>query len=269
MTVKYDIERLKGIIKNIFDLTGVSISVLDTERRVLARCLREGDYCFLVQNIEAERLRCHECDMKILKKCQASKSLEKHICHAGLYDAAMPIVKDGAVVGYVIMGRVRSVNSPPVMQSASGIDGKTAMHMARLYRELPFLSEERLNALYGLLSSVVFDAAIRILYDPLLIELTDHIDANIGKPLCIGGLCSEFHISKNRLYKTFHENLGKTVNEYITERRLALARVLLTESNAPAYQIAEKVGIDNYAYFCKLFKKNCGVTPTEYRRSTP
>ncbi|MBQ9976448.1 MAG: AraC family transcriptional regulator [Clostridia bacterium] len=31
--------------------------------------------------------------------------------------------------------------------------------------------------------------------------------------------------------------------------------------------IAEKVGIYNYTYFCELFKKLSGVTPTEYRKS--
>lgn len=267
MIVKYDIDRLKRIIKNIFDLTGISISVLDTERKVLARCLRDDDYCFFIQKIEAEYLRCYECDMKILEKCHTSKNLEKHICHAGLYDAAMPIIKNNTIVGYVIMGRIRSANSPPFLQPSQAIDAEAAMRLKQYYDDLPFISEERLDALYDLLSFVLFDTAIHILYDPLLIELVDYIDANICTALSIGYLCTKFHISKNRLYKTFNENLGKTVNTYITERRITLAKTLLLKTDSPVYQIAENAGIDNDAYFCKLFKRHCGITPTEYRKS--
>jgi|GEM_PF-5885560 len=40
--------------------------------------------------------------MKILNRCRISKKLESHICRAGLYDSAMPIIKDDNVVGFVV-----------------------------------------------------------------------------------------------------------------------------------------------------------------------
>jgi YesN/AraC family two-component response regulator len=35
----------------------------------------------------------------------------------------------------------------------------------------------------------------------------------------------------------------------------------------PIYQIAESVGVENYTYFCRLFKKMTGVSAGEYRRN--
>ncbi|MBQ9940525.1 MAG: PocR ligand-binding domain-containing protein [Clostridia bacterium] len=266
MIVKYDTEQLIRIIKNIFDITGISISVLDTEYNTLARCSKEIDYCSLLQDIEAERMHCNECDRKILKKCRFSKRLEKHICHAGLYDAAMPIVKCDTIVGFAIMGRVRSANSPVSLSHYPDTDAKTIKKLETLYDQLPFITENRLMALYDLLSYIIFDNAIQIVYDPLVTEIVDFIDTNFHENLSVGYLCSRFHISKNSLYKAFNDNFRCTVNEYITERRLKYAKTLLAQSDEPVYQIARNSGIDNYTYFCRLFKIKNGVTPTEYRK---
>ena len=267
MIIKYNTEQIKRIIKNIYDLTGITISVLDTKYNVLAKCKTSQDYCSVLQKTETARLHCHECDMTILKKCSVSKELEKHICFTGLYDAAMPIIKNDTIVGFVIMGRVRSAKSPISPHLLSDIDAKTAEKLKKLYNKLPFITEDKLMALYDLLSFVVFDSAFQIVYDPLLTKIINFIEENFRENLSVDYLCSKFHISKNRLYKAFNDNLGSTVNLYITDVRLNFAKSLLSSSDEPVYRVAQNVGIDNYTYFCKLFKKRNGVTPTEYRKN--
>ena len=167
MIIKYDTELLRRIIKNIFELTGISISVLDTEYNVLTRSLRSNDYCSFLQTVEQERLYCRKCDQKILKKCRLSKKIEKHICRVGLYDAAIPIIKHDAVVAFALMGRVRSSNSPAFPKYLPEIDSESIKKLKALYDELPFIAEERLLALYDLLAFIIFDNAIQIVYDPL------------------------------------------------------------------------------------------------------
>lgn len=265
MIIKYNTKLLNRIIKNIYDLTGITISVLDTKYNVLAKCKTVQDYCTVLQKTES--LRCRECDMIILEKCRVSKKLEKHICFAGLYDAAMPIIKNDTIVCFAIMGRVRSANSPISSSLLSDIDAKTAKKLQKLYSELPFITEEKLMSLYDLLSFVIFDSAIQIVYDPLVTEIINFIEANFCEKLSINYLCSKFHISKNCLYKAFNDNLGSTVNMYITERRLNYAKELLLKTNDSVYTISRNAGIENYAYFCRLFKEKNGVTPTQYRKT--
>ena len=229
MIIKYNTEQLNRIIKNIYDITGITISVLDTKYNVLAKCKTSQDYCSVLQKTETARLHCHECDMTILKKCSVSKELEKHICFTGLYDAAMPIIKNDTIVGFVIMGRVRSANSPISPHHLPDIDAKKLKKLKKLYNELPFITEDKLMALYDLLSFVIFDSAIQIVYDPLVTEIINFIEANFRENISIDYLCSKFHISKNRLYKAFNDNLRSTVNMYITDRRLNYAKDLLLE----------------------------------------
>ena len=266
MIIKYDTDQLNRIIKNIFELTGISISVLNTKYDVLTRILRNDDYCSFLQSIERERLHCRKCDMEILEKCRISQKLEKHICRAGLYDAAMPIIKHDTVVGFALMGRVRSSNSPSSPKHLPETDAESIQKLKALYDELPFISEERLAALYDLLAFIIFDSAIQIVYDPLATEIVDFINENFHKSLTVHSLCSRFHISKNRLYRAFSDNLDTTVNMYITECRLKKAKELLRNCDDSVCEISQAVGIDNYTYFCRLFKKIIGTTPTEYRK---
>ena len=267
LIIKYNIELLNRILKNIFNLTGIAISVLDTKHKVLTRCAREHDYCSVLHKTTAANLYCRKCDEIILKKCAVSMKLEKHICFSGMYDAAMPIIKNDIIVGFALMGRVRSVNSPVSPNILTDVNAITAKKLEKLYIELPFITEDKLMALYDLLSFVVFDNAIQIVYDSIITEVVDFIDNNLCENLSISYLCSRFHISRNRLYKAFSDNLSCTVNMYITECRLNAAKTLLAHSDETVYQIAQNVGIANYTYFCKLFKKTNGVTPSEYRKN--
>ena len=265
MVIQYNAEQLSSIIDDIFVLTGISISILDTNRREVATSKKKLEYCSLLQSIAGEQQRCSQCDKMILDRCLSTKTLEHHICRAGLYDSAMPIIKDDAIVGFVIMGQVRSVESPATVQYMPRTDAQTLEQLKRFYANAPFLSKELLDALYDLLPRILFDRAIRIVYDPLISEIVNFIDVHLQESLSIERLCAKFYISKNHLYEAFRINLGNTVTGYINEQRIFLAKELLRQSDKPMNKIAEQIGINNYTYFFKLFKKLTGITHTEYR----
>lgn len=266
MIISYNTEMLRRIITDITTLTGISISVLDTECNAIATSTRNKEYCALLQTMELEKKRCMQCDMKILSRCLSSKKLESHICRAGLYDAAMPIIKDDSIVGFVIMGQVRSLSSPALPEYIPDADPQILKQLNKIYEQTTVISQNQLEALYDLLPRILFDSAIEFVRDPSVIEILKFIDENLQADLSIKQLCERFYISKNRLYEAFRSNFGCTVTEYINKQRIKRAKELLKQSNNSAYNIAERVGIYNYTYFCKLFKKLSGVTPTEYRK---
>ncbi|MBQ1933541.1 MAG: helix-turn-helix transcriptional regulator, partial [Clostridia bacterium] len=53
--------------------------------------------------------------------------------------------------------------------------------------------------------------------------------------------------------------------DYITELRITNAKDLLSVGTMPAGEIAEKCGFASQYYFSRIFRKNTGVTPSEYR----
>jgi AraC-like DNA-binding protein len=268
MIIQYNAKQLNRIINNIFVLTGISISILDSNHNVLASCSKKQDFCSLSQTFDDKKMLCSQCDQKILKLCESTKKLESHICWAGLYDSAMPIIKNDTVVGFVIMGRIRSERSPALPQILPDDDPHTLEQLYELYSKLPFMTETKLSALYDLLSYILFEPSIQIVYDSFINKAIDFIDTHLHEDLSVGALCNKFHISKNYLYKAFSNNLGSSVNEYIATQRLKRAKEMLTICDEPVYIVAEKVGIYNYTYFCRWFKKRMGISPNEYRKAS-
>lgn len=263
--VKYNIEALKHIITDLSCLTGISIAFLDSDFNCLFMESRKDDYCSCLQNFAMTDEECKSSDKQILLKCRESRKLESHICHAGLCDSAMPIIKNGIIAGYVIFGRICTVSSPEIQVYTK--KSEIAETLNRKYHELTFFSEEQIKSIYDLLPRILFQDAIEIVDDSFISEITDYINNNLSDDLKISILCKKFFVSKNRLYEAFKNHYGCTVNDYITEQKIKKASLLLKESSKPIYSIAESLGFDNYTYFCKLFKKKTGFTPSDYRAS--
>lgn len=64
------------------------------------------------------------------------------------------------------------------------------------------------------------------------------------------------------------ERTGRTVLEWLTERRMIEARRLLAETDLPVAVIAERTGHRDATYLVRRFREQHGVTPTQWRRAT-
>jgi two-component system response regulator YesN len=73
-----------------------------------------------------------------------------------------------------------------------------------------------------------------------------------------------FHISPKKLQHGFRKKTGKAVHDYIADRKAEYAKQLLADLDLPIKQICQKVGYVE-GYFSPWFKKNTGLTPTQYR----
>ena len=267
MIVKYDTEKLNKLINDLSNLLGISMSFLDRDFNPLTERKSKEGFCSIIQSTKKGKELCVSSDSVILGKCSKSLKFESHICHAGLCDAAMPIMKNGEIVGYIIMGRIRTDIDEAEIARRIAWFGKNTDNIIENYRELSYFTPERIESLQSLLSYVIFDSAIEIEHDELITRATEYINGNIQAKLSLPLLCNELGVSKNVLYKCFADFYGATLGEYITARRIAKAKELLQKTADPVYLVAEKVGIGNYTYFCRLFSKQVGISPLKYRKS--
>ena len=79
-------------------------------------------------------------------------------------------------------------------------------------------------------------------------------------------LAEEFHLSKPYLSKYIREKAGMTFQEAVRKERMKRARMLLRETEQTVETVAAEVGYENVEHFNRLFKKNYGVTPVQYRK---
>ena len=72
-------------------------------------------------------------------------------------------------------------------------------------------------------------------------------------------------ISPSGLIKKFRKAFGIPPQRYLTELRLRHAKELLINTSASVGEISERTGFENIYYFSKVFKKETGFSPLEYR----
>lgn len=73
-------------------------------------------------------------------------------------------------------------------------------------------------------------------------------------------------LSKNHFIRLFKKELGTTPLQYINQKKIEKAQLLLITEELAVKEIAFQLAFDDYSYFNRLFKKTTGVTPQEYRR---
>lgn len=270
MNIKYDIEKLKSIIDDLCMLTGLAMGIADTDFNYLySNTKKNGVFCSAIQYTIEGKKGCYNCDFQMLERTREEQRPYGHICHAGLCDTGVPLLKGGVAVGYIIIGRVR-MDEKLDEEAEKRLEsyGLDMERVRRYYNGMTYLTAEQHKALVHLISRLVFENAIEIDYDDFILRATKYIDRNLRGDLSIKGLCSALFVSKNYLYNSFRSFYGTTVNEYIAERRMQEAKMLLAETSMSAYEVAELVGIENYTYFSKLFKKEIGVSPSAFRRTS-
>lgn len=94
----------------------------------------------------------------------------------------------------------------------------------------------------------------------------DIIHGAFREELSLAQLAERVHLSPNYLANLFKRETGTTINDYITEIRMAEAkRLLRVEQGILVNAVAERVGYRDGKHFTKLFKREVGMNPSEYR----
>lgn len=91
---------------------------------------------------------------------------------------------------------------------------------------------------------------------------------NYHQPISINEIAEKIGCERRKLAYLFEKQVGMTPIQYLTEYRLKQAKMLLSSTQLAIGEIAELVGYSDIYYFCRVFKKNYAMTPTEYRRLT-
>ena len=100
----------------------------------------------------------------------------------------------------------------------------------------------------------------------LIQRITDYIDHHYKEEISRTKLAEMVFLSPDHLARMFKRDTGETLVKYITDKRMAAAKEMLSQSDTPIYQVALQVGYDNYSYFTKAFKQKVGLSPGDYRK---
>ncbi len=91
------------------------------------------------------------------------------------------------------------------------------------------------------------------------------ISYDLTADLSLKRISSLMNVNSSYLSASFKKECGETLTEYVNRKRVENAAFLLKHTNKQIQTIAEECGILDANYFIKLFKKQYGITPTQYR----
>lgn len=103
------------------------------------------------------------------------------------------------------------------------------------------------------------------LVEQALAKLDQAIEASLSKPLLIGELAAHVGMSAEYVARLFAKRNGMTLQHYLLQRRIELARHLLISSDLKIVEIGLRVGIPDPQYFNKQFRRVVGRSPLAYR----
>jgi AraC-like DNA-binding protein len=100
-----------------------------------------------------------------------------------------------------------------------------------------------------------------------LFRVLDYIDRHLEGDLTLDSMTSVACLSRFHFARAFKQAVGQSPLRYVIARRLARAKVLLTEGEASLVEIALALQFSSQANFTRAFRQSTGMAPGQYRRA--
>lgn len=98
--------------------------------------------------------------------------------------------------------------------------------------------------------------------DARILSIMDHLNTHLTEDLTVDSIAESFYISRYHLMHLFKEETGYTLFDYITEKRLLLARDRLRTGNSVS-EVCLSCGFKNYSTFSRAYKNKFHISPSE------
>lgn len=98
-------------------------------------------------------------------------------------------------------------------------------------------------------------------------ELRRYIDMHYQEDIRRSDLADLVYLNTDYISRIFKKETGISISNYLIQKRVEVAKKLLTQSKLPINTVSIHVGYSNFSYFTKMFRENAGCSPLEYRRN--
>lgn len=266
-------DEVQKLLDNFASVMRIHVMFYGPQGQVLRQGRSEGNcrFCQLMQNRFFSLERCLRLDREKQTLSRKTGRCQSYLCHAHLWEAIMPVISEGKVLGYVMFGQFRSTETLPGDLAEKTRSRRELSELKKAFRELPYLSAEGMENLTGLMELLVDYIVRRELVttggDRLYRSIVRCIEENLTAPLKISTVARKVGRSVSTVSHFLQNHAGTSFKKLLIEKRLAYAEQLLKERGELSIgEVAEMVGIQDRYYFSRLYRKYRGTTPGKFRR---
>lgn len=262
--------KLDKIVDNYFTISGMDISVVDSDFRSLSIRRKKSGLCSRLNYNRTAIDKCKASDIEQLDCAKEGLAPILYTCPFGITEAIVPIIRDSESIGYVIstLG-IRTDGEDKVKELCRDVGADNDLD--ELITEARKLTDEEISAYFEMLKII----AEHIANDTSLISTTESIGRlikkfvkdNISGKLTLHEIARNLHCSTVTLTEHFKREFGITINEYIISKRMELSERLMLSTDKPLREIATLSGFADVEYFSRTFKKYHGASPALWRKT--
>ena len=263
-------DEVQGLLDDFAALLDVRVTFFSMSGECLRRGkeMRNCDYCRLIQNELGNREQCISMDCD--KRCEALDSGKdiSYRCHAGLYECLAVVRIKDQPAGFVMMGQFRLEGDQ--MPEFLGLDAAQLQKLRNAYDALPCLSSEKLQAVTGVLRTLIDYITVRefavLQSDYLHTEINKYIERHITEDIRLPEMARKLGRSVSTISQFLRKNYHTSFKNLQLEARLKLAEQFW--QNNPDATVAEAAfasGFRDQFYFSRVFHRMRGLPPGKYR----
>lgn len=291
--MKADSELIKNYIRLIEAKTGATLIIYD-DYRILSgsgefedlpelRRWHLNDYCMQMKERGMHRW-CVGLKEQYNKKVASSDGVCTSTCFCGVTEVAVPVMWDGRMVLTVAAAGFYGPMKEKMKEVLGRKTGLSAEDLEALRKEsllhtLDRVEEELgiyLETLASLLQNYIrnkrdynldFSGMLeRDVKGEYVRKALGYINEHFMESIDVDDVAEVCSLNSSYLQHIFSEKIGHGIGEEIRMCRMQFASVLLRTSNKTVKNIALNCGYYNVDYFCTVFKRCIGMTPTAYRK---
>lgn len=102
----------------------------------------------------------------------------------------------------------------------------------------------------------------------MIMNVISYIRSHYQEDITLSEAARICRVTPEYLSKIFYKEMGINFSPFLQNFRISIAKRMLLTGKHRVYEVAEAVGFHDQKYFIKVFKKICGVTPSEYRKES-
>lgn len=137
---------------------------------------------------------------------------------------------------------------------------------------LPLFGRKEANPIlcHSLLTTLLSQLALEHVPSPRTVpayleDIKSRLETHYYESYALAELEQKYKVNRYRLCREFKSHYQTSPLQYLHRVRIQAAKNLLVETNLKVHEISYEVGYENVNHFIAHFKKNTGLTPTEYR----
>ena len=261
---------LNDVLKDLYHISGFRVSVHDLDFRETACYPQQlSGFCSCIQQNPAGRQLCLENDKKAFEMVKKTEKPYIYQCCFGLYEAVAPLFYYDELYGYLMMGQGIGKTPDAAEQILSLSDGfvQDKELIGEKIMGLPCCTRDEIASYLDIMCICAQYITLNNRFGPVNLpqSVMRFLKRHYMEKLTLESLSIHFHCSKATLTNSFKREYGQTIGEALTRMRLKKAKEMLKDGGGSIARVAQECGFGEQNYFSRIFRKQFGITPSQYR----